>query len=63
MPNCKICGRPILECDMSVCRKCRNGERSTPLNLLRTVVKNITKSKSWNNFSLKTSFFVNKLEV
>ena len=43
MSNCKICGRPIVECDMKICRKCRSGERTTPLSLLKKAVKNINK--------------------
>ena len=39
MPNCKICGRPIVEYDMKICRKCRSEERTTPLSLLKKAVK------------------------
>lgn len=45
MPNCKICGRPIVECDMKICRKCRSEEYTTPLNLLRKAVKNMISKK------------------
>jgi len=34
MANCKICGQPIVETDMSVCRKCRSN-KTMPISFIR----------------------------
>lgn len=41
MATCKICGRPIVETDMDICRKCRNGEKTTGFTLIKEVFQNI----------------------
>ncbi len=41
MANCKICGRTIVETDMDICRKCRNGEKPTGFSIITEVIQNI----------------------